>query len=371
MTDLSSTLALTRTPVPLPISWYFDPEIARLEQKLIFDAGPGYIGHEHLVPNTGDYYVLDWLPGAPVLVRGKDGIRLLSNVCRHRQSLLLSGHGNRENIVCPVHRWTYDLAGTLLGAPQFPNNPCLNLEATNLRNWRGLLFTGQRDPEKDLAGMNLLADYDYAGHLRDRVEISEYPFNWKTFLEIYLELYHVEAVHPGLRQFVDPSHWRWEFGEWWSSQQLGIYKNLAHKETPAYGHYIDELLKYRNGELPKYGTLWSMYYPNICLEWYPHCLVISTILPRGPDKCLNVVEFYYPEEVALFERTLVEAHQAAYFESAAQDQQICEHLHEGRRKLYASGQEQQGPYLMPAEDGMIHFHEFVRGYLEPALGQAS
>ncbi len=281
MSDLASTLSLNRTPVPLPISWYFDPAIARLEQDLVFATGPGYIGHELLVPNVGDYYVLDWLPGSPALVRAYDGVRLVSNTCRHRQSILLEGHGHMENIVCPVHGWTYDLQGKLLGAPQFPNNPCLDLATTKPKNWRGLLFTGHRDPAADLAGMNLLADYDFTDHVRDRVEITQYNFNWKTFMEIYLELYHVEAVHPGLRRFVDPGHWRWEFGERWSSQELGVYKALTQKETPNYGRYIDALLKYRNGEPPKYGTLWSVYYPNICMEWYPHCLVMSTVLPRG------------------------------------------------------------------------------------------
>lgn len=367
MSDLSSTLQLTKTPVPLPMSWYFDPAIAALEQRLLFDAGPGYVGHELMVPEVGDFHVLDWLPGGPALLRGRDGVKLVSNICRHRQAKMLSGKGNVSNIVCPVHRWTYDLDGRLLGAPEFPENPCLNLETVTPRNWRGLLFTGSRDPASDLAGMNLLPDYDFTDHVLDRVELTEYAFNWKTFMEIYLELYHVEAVHPGLRKFVDPGRWRWEFGEWWSSQELGVYQKLSQKETPAYGRYIDALLKYRDGEPPKYGTLWSIYYPNICMEWYPHCLVMSTVLPRGPDRCLNVVEFYYPEEVAHFERDLVETHQAAYFESAAQDQEICEHLHNGRRKLYEIGQEQQGPYLMPAEDGMIHFHEFVRQHVEPAL----
>lgn len=367
MSDLSSTLRLAKTPVPLPISWYFDPDIAALEQKLIFDAGPRYVGHELMVPEVGDFHVLDWLPGGPVLVRDNEGVRLLSNVCRHRQAKLLSGRGNSPSIVCPVHRWTYDLQGRLLGAPHFSDNPCLNLEAATLRNWRGMLFAGERDPQTDLAGMYLLPDYDFTGHVLDRVEVTEYDFNWKAFMEIYLELYHVEAVHPGLRRFVDPENWRWEFGDWWSSQELRVYQQLTQKETPNYGRYIDALLRYSNGIPPKYGTLWSIYYPNLCMEWYPHCLVMSTLLPHGPEKCVNVVEFYYTEEVAHFERDLVETHQTAYFESAKQDQAICEHLHNGRRKLFELGREQQGPYLMPAEDGMIHFHEFVRQRLEPAL----
>jgi hypothetical protein len=43
------------------------------------------------------------------------------------------------------------------------------------------------------------------------------------------------------------------------------------------------------------------------VEWYPHVLVVSTLIPQGPDKTLNVVEFYYPEEIVDFEREFIEA----------------------------------------------------------------
>ena len=43
------------------------------------------------------------------------------------------------------------------------------------------------------------------------------------------------------------------------------------------------------------------------VEWYPHVLVVSTLHPSGPQKTLNMVEFYYPEEIAAFEREFVEA----------------------------------------------------------------
>src|SRR5437870_1310062 len=38
---------------------------------------------------------------------------------------MLKGRGNAENIVCPLHRWTYDLKGALLGAPHFDEQPCV------------------------------------------------------------------------------------------------------------------------------------------------------------------------------------------------------------------------------------------------------
>jgi choline monooxygenase len=76
-----------------------------------------------MVPRVGDYHALAWMDDAKVLVRNEGGVELLSNVCRHRQSILLEGRGNVQNIVCPLHRWTYDLKGELLGAPHFPRAP--------------------------------------------------------------------------------------------------------------------------------------------------------------------------------------------------------------------------------------------------------
>ena len=51
------------------------------------------------------------------------------------------------------------------------------------------------------------------------------------------------------------------------------------------------------------------------VEWYPHVLTVSTLHPISVDKTLNMVEFYYPEEIAAFEREFVDAQQAAYMET--------------------------------------------------------
>jgi len=40
---------------------------------------------------------------------------------------------------------------------------------------------------------------------------------------------------------------------------------------------------------------------------------------------------------------------------------------EGRRALYQQRRNEFGPYQSPMEDGMIHFHEFVRHHLQPHL----
>jgi phenylpropionate dioxygenase-like ring-hydroxylating dioxygenase large terminal subunit len=365
MTDIADRLRLTPSRPQLPVSAYFDPEILAREKALLFDRGPGYVGHELMVPNPGDYLTLEWASHGKALVRGPRGVNLLSNVCRHRQSLLLEGRGNAQHIVCPVHRWTYDLEGRLMGAPDFAQTPELPLKAAPLKSWQGLLFAGNRDAAADLAGFDLADDYNFEGYVFDHVQVDRCPFNWKTFLEFYLELYHVEPFHPGLKKFVDAGNYQWGFGERWSYQILGIKDELKHQVSPHYTRYRNALLQYGEGKLPKYGTLWCILYPNVMLEWYPYSLVVSTLLPVSPERTVNIVEFFYPEEVALFERELVEAHQAAYAESAAEDAQICTWLHKGRKALWLNGEEDVGPYHSPHEDGMVHLHEFLRRELSP------
>jgi choline monooxygenase len=87
---------------------------------------------------------------------------------------------------------------------------------------------------------------------------------------------------------------------------------------------------------------------------------VSTLYPQGPQKTLNVVEFFYPEEIAAFERGFVEAQQAAYMETCVEDDEIAHRMDAGRRALMKRGDDEFGPYQSPMEDGMQHFHEWYR-----------
>ncbi len=367
MTDIATPEQISQVSAQPPLRWFFDPKVLEVEQRVLFDQGPGYVGHELMVPNLGDYHTLESMDSAKMLVRNDNGVELLSNICRHRQAIMLQGRGSARNIVCPLHRWTYQMDGKLLGAPHFPQNPCLHLNKKPLQNWNGLLFAGQRDIARDLAAIPAFEEIDFSGYLLDRVEVDEYNFNWKTFIEVYQEDYHVVPFHPGLGQFVDCDDLQWKFGEWYSVQTVGINNALRKPGSPVYEKWAEQVLRYNNGELPKYGAIWLTYYPNIMIEWYPNTLVVSTIVPRGVDACTNIVEFYYPEDIALFERDYVEAEKQAYRETAVEDDIICLRMHQGRRALYQQGLEEVGPYQSPTEDGMLHFHEFLHRTLDPHL----
>jgi choline monooxygenase len=336
--------------------------------ELIFQHGPRYLGHELAVPEIGDHYALPQEGEGRALVRTPQGIELISNVCRHRQSVMLRGRGNTgQNIVCPLHRWTYDLKGQLIGAPHFQQDPCLHLNRYKTRSWNGLVFEDNgRDIAAELAEIGPRADLDFSGYVLDRVHMHECDYNWKTFIEVYLEDYHVGPFHPGLSQFVTCDDLTWEFGRHHSVQTVGANKALAKAGSDVYLKWHEAVLAFRNGVPPKQGAIWLTYYPNIMVEWYPHVLVVSTLYPKGPQKTLNVVEFFYPEEITAFEREFVEAQQAAYMETCVEDDEIAERMDAGRRALMLRGDDESGPYQSPMEDGMQQFHEWYRSAMQNA-----
>lgn len=348
----------------LPVAWYVDPAIHALELEHVFGPGPGYVGHASMVPEEGSYHVLDWKGEAWMLVRNAQGVDVLSNICRHRQAVMLRGRGTARNIVCPIHRWSYDLRGAQRAAPHFPENPCRSLDRRPLRTWNGLLFDGRRDIGAELAGFSMREAFDYSDYVYERTVVEDYPVNWKTFLEIYLELYHVEPFHSGLKGYVDCAAFApgdWEFGETWSNQVMTLKGNMS-AASEEYRRYY-ELVTDLRGRPPRHATLWFCLYPNVMLEWYPEALAVSFLLPTSASSTRNVIDFFYPRDVVADHREIVEAHQTAYDESAAEDRFIVERIDEGRRALFAQGSDDVGPYQDPLEDGMVHFHRWLRAQL--------
>ena len=385
MSDLS--LRLQQAASQLPVASYFDEATYNAEHRRIFQQRPRYAGHALAVPEVGDFYTLPQESHGRALVRTDSGVDLISNVCRHRQALMLKGRGSllteqpgsaAGNLVCPLHRWTYSgggakgQAGTLIGAPHFAEDPCLNLDNYPLQEWNGLLFEsaqpdGAAAPRvgSELAQLGPLADLDFSGHVLDHVEMHVCDYNWKTFIEVYLEDYHVGPFHPGLGSFVTCEDLRWEFADTYSVQTVGVANRLGKAGSPVYERWQSALLRYREGKPPRHGAIWLAYYPTVMLEWYPHVLTVSTLYPMGPQKTLNLVEFFYPEEIAAFEREFVQAQQAAYMETCVEDDEIALRMDAGRLALLQRGTNERGPYQSPMEDGMQHFHEWYRVAMGP------
>lgn len=375
MTDIGRQAHMAPTQSQLSVSSYFDEALFIKELELVFKRSALYVGHEKLVPDAGDWRTLPQEGAGRVLVRNAQGVELISNVCRHRQAIMLGGtpgnvsgaassNGNLRdtggNIVCPVHRWTYNDQGKLLGAPRFSATPCMNLQKFTLKNCHGLLFEGPRDPARDMATLFQRPEFDFSEYVLGHIEVHRCNYNWKTFIEVYLEDYHVGPFHPGLGKFVTCNDLSWEFSDWYNLQRVGIYKALGQPGTDIYRQWHDKLMNYRGGAAPDFGAIWVTYFPTHMIEIYPHVAVLSTLHPVGPQETINIVEFYYPEDIVAFEPEFMRAQQAAYMETAIEDDEIAERMDAGRLALMRRGVNEAGPYQSPMEDGMQHFHEWYR-----------
>ena len=185
-------------------------------------------------------------------------------------------------------------------------------------------------------------------------------YNWKTFIEVYLEDYHVAPFHPGLGGFVTCDDLRWEFGAHHSVQTVG-----NRRWPPRLGGLpalARALLPTGDGERRRTARDLADLLPHHHGRVVPARAGGLHAVPQGAAKTLNMVEFYYPEEIAAFEREFVEAEQAAYMETC-EDDEIGERMDAGRRALMERGDDEVGPYQSPMEDGMQHFHEWYRGVM--------
>ncbi|MFA4912098.1 MAG: aromatic ring-hydroxylating dioxygenase subunit alpha, partial [Burkholderiaceae bacterium] len=91
MTDIGRLAHVVPARTQLPVNAYFDPVLFQQEMDIIFKQSALYVGHEKLVPNLGDWRTLAQENAGRVLVRNQNGVELVSNVCRHRQSIMLGG----------------------------------------------------------------------------------------------------------------------------------------------------------------------------------------------------------------------------------------------------------------------------------------
>ncbi len=313
-----------------------------------------------MIPEIGDFICLPQESNSRALIHNKNGYEIISNICRHRQSPMLRDKGNVSSIVCPLHCWTYDITGKLIGAPNFKSLPNLNLKTKKTFEWEGLLFENDVSKLKYSLSRNPFFDYftfdNFALH---NVTSQICNYNWKTFVEVYLDDYHVDSFHSGLGGFVDCNKLQWHFFDDYSIQAVG-YLNEVKRTSSIYSDWTSLVRSQYVKEKPKWGAIWMLIYPNIMLEWYPQTLVISILYPISPEKTLNVTEFYYPEQICHFHETYAKAQQLAYKETAEEDDKIAILIEEGRKSIKCSNEKSFGPIHPRLEAGIPHFYKFLK-----------
>ncbi|WP_082006281.1 aromatic ring-hydroxylating oxygenase subunit alpha [Sphingomonas sp. ERG5] len=218
---LEALYVLTRAPiaaaVSLPPACYVDPGFLAVERERLFAREWLCIGRAADMPVPGDYLSYDSAIGPVMAVRQKDGsVATLSRSCRHRGALLGSdGAGTARLFVCPYHKWTYELDGTLIGAPTMHRNPAFDRAACSLPRfrtevWQGFVFFNANPDAPELAPRLTAVSELCARHgldaLESRFAIDEkWDANWKVAFENSCETYHHMGVHTATLEPVFPT----------------------------------------------------------------------------------------------------------------------------------------------------------------------
>jgi phenylpropionate dioxygenase-like ring-hydroxylating dioxygenase large terminal subunit len=183
--------------------FYTSPEWFQRDIERVFRRRWLFVCHGSEVKAAGDYTTFELGDDSIVVARDQHGqINAFHNVCRHRGTRFCDpGCGHVKAFVCPFHTWTYNLDGTLRGAPHMPGLDKTQYGAKRVwcEVWNGMVFINFMN-EKPTPVAAYLRGADLESHRLDHakvIEARDYPTdaNWKINGETYQECYHCAVVH--------------------------------------------------------------------------------------------------------------------------------------------------------------------------------
>jgi phenylpropionate dioxygenase-like ring-hydroxylating dioxygenase large terminal subunit len=192
----------------MPPEVYTTETFMQAELEHVFSKDWYCVGRASALPKEGDYLTCELANQPIAVIRDKSGgLRAMSNVCLHRMSTLLHGRGNARSIVCPYHAWTYNLDGSLRGAPAMTLNQgfCKDqykLPQIRCEEWLGWVFVTLNPEAPAVADQlaqveDLVAGYDMTNYTETFYEEHVWDTNWKVLAENFMESYHLPVCHAG------------------------------------------------------------------------------------------------------------------------------------------------------------------------------
>jgi choline monooxygenase len=228
-----------------------------------------------------------------VLVRGHDDtIRAFHNVCRHHAAeVMTEPEGTCRVLRCPYHAWTYDLDGSLRGAPELDGVEDFDRSEHGLvplraDTWEGMVFvnlSGTAPPLLEhLDGVAARVAPLDLGAMR-WFERREYAIdcNWKVYVDNYLDGgYHIPFIHHGLADVVANKEYTIE-----------LERRACLQWTPLVDGSDAGTRSVRRGDRAYYWWI----HPNLMLNWYEGMMDTNVVHSLGPDRCLVVFDFWFTD----------------------------------------------------------------------------
>ncbi len=335
----------------LPADLYFDADVYAAEKDAIFCRSWQVIGRHDQVRNPGDYFTTE-LSGEPLLVvHGADRtLRAFYNVCRHRAGPPAEGCGSRKLFRCGYHGWTYDLDGSLISATEIDGVKGFRerefaLVPVRVEEWFNFVFVNLDPDARRLAqGLKELSPqaqkFPIAGMKLFERRTYEMNCNWKTYVDNYLEGYHLPSVHPGLNRELDYNAYTVEPHEHYVRQFSPIRRAQRGDATPR---------RYREAR-EDLTTDYFWIFPNWMLNCYPDNISLNIVLPISSERSLAIFEWYLPEK----EHCSPAAKASVEFSHQIQseDVAICEIV----QKNLHSQSYSRGRFSVKQEKGVHAFH---------------
>ena len=292
-------------PVSLPPVVYTNPAVTALEMDKIFRRHWICVGRSDLIAEHGSYACLDFCDHALIITRDKAGIpHAFSNSCRHRGARLLDGSGKTAGIVCPFHSWAYNLEGNLVGAPQMEAaagfcKSKFRLPEYSIAENLGFLFVHLSDTPPDLSASlgNFSAIHTHwplAELVSTRRRVFEVGCNWKAFLEVFNEYYHLPSVHPNT---IDDLYMRPDPGDattGYFASQFGSTEGTGALLQTAQERPLPHMPGLNGKEAS--GVRYSWLFPNMTFAVGVDALWLYEAYPMGPDRCQVVQTACFPPE---------------------------------------------------------------------------
>jgi choline monooxygenase len=335
----------------LPSIAYIDPGVFTAEKESIFSRTWQVVGHHVQVKNPGDYFTTELIGEPLLIVRSTDEkLRAFYNVCRHRAGPPAEGCGSRKLFRCGYHGWTYNLDGSLIGATEMEGVEGFRPEAFALRpvgveEWFNFVFvnldSAARKLSESLGELRAQAEkFHFSGMKLFERRTYDMQCNWKTYVDNYLEGYHLPSVHPGLNRELD-----------YNAYTVEPHKNYVRQYSPIRGAQPgDESPRRYQQAREDLTTDYFWIFPNWMLNCYPDNLSLNIVLPVSAERSVAIFEWYLPEQ----EHGTQAAKASVEFSHQIQieDVAICETVQKNLRSRSYS----RGRFSVKQEKGVHAFH---------------
>ena len=290
---------------------YQNGELLELEIKHLFRPSWMLAGHISDLPESGSYLTVDAIGERALVIRDEQGtLRAFHNVCRHRGARIVEGAGrcSKQGLMCQFHGWRYALDGRLQFIPgksqgfSKVDEAAKGLVPLDLEVWHGFIFirfesqgqslAEQMQPVEALLANQRLDELIPYVESRNSTHHSRdtHPCNWKLFVDVDNEGYHVPIGHPSLQQL---------YGNGYSDTEIeGIpvsYGPFNEMDAKLWSvrNYLKLLPKFEHlSEQEQNRWLYVGLFPNTVFGLYPDSMETYQVFPTSVNECQVVSRTY-------------------------------------------------------------------------------